>query len=109
GAPSLGSTNAERFVALTIASARKTLYITSAYFVPNRGFRRLLCKAAADGVDVRVLTPGRNTDEIATYYAGRARYAELLRGGVRLYEYAPTMLHAKTFVTDKIWLSVGSI
>ena len=107
--PSLGSTSAERLLALTLTAARKTLFITSAYFVPNRGFRKLLCEAAAAGVDVRVLTPGGNTDQAAAWYAGRAHYEELLRGGVRLYEYAPTMVHAKTIVVDQTWSTVGSI
>lgn len=107
--PSLGSTGAERYLALTLSAAHETLYITSAYFVPSRGFRHLLCKAASAGVDVRVLTPGRNTDQPSAWYAGRVHYEELLSGGVRIYEYTPTMLHAKTIVADSIWVSVGSI
>ncbi len=109
GSPSLGSTTVERYLALTLSAARETLYITSAYFVPSRGFRELLCQAAASGVDVRILTPGHNTDQPSAWYAGRVHYEELLRGGVRIYEYAPTMLHAKTIVADRIWVSVGSI
>lgn len=107
--PSLGSTSAERYLALTLSAARETLYITSAYFVPSGGFRRLLCKAASMGVDVRVLTPGGNTDQPSAWYAGRVHYEELLSGGVRIYEYSPTMLHAKTIVADGIWVSIGSI
>ena len=107
--PSLGSTTAERFLALTISAARKSLFITSAYFVPSKGFRRLLCDAASRGVDVRVLTPGGNTDEPIAWYAGRAHYEELLRGGVRLWEYQPTMVHAKTIVADEVWGSIGSV
>jgi len=42
-------------------------------------------------------------------YAGRARYPELLKGGVRVYEYGPTMMHAKTFVVDGVWSTVGSL
>lgn len=109
GSPSLGSTTAERFFALSLAVARDTLFITSAYFVPNRGIRTLLCRAAATGADVRVLTAGAKTDRPSARYAGRAVYEELLRAGVRIYEYAPTMIHAKTLVVDKLWLSVGSI
>jgi cardiolipin synthase A/B len=109
GSPSLGSTSAERYLALTLSAARETLYITSAYFVPSGGFRAMLCKAAENGVDVRVLTPGRNTDQPSARYAGRVHYEELLRRGVRVYEYAPTMLHAKTIVADRVWASVGSI
>ena len=107
--PSPGSTAAERFMALSIAGARETLYITNAYFVPDDDFRRLLCDAVGRGVDVRVLTPGENTDKKSTWYAARANYEELLGGGVRIYEYRPTMVHAKTLVADRIWCSVGTM
>jgi cardiolipin synthase len=108
-APTLGSTNAERFFALATVSARRTLYITNAYFAPDREFRRMLIEAAGRGVDVRVLTPGGNTDERSVWYAGRAHYEELLEGGVRIYEYAPTMVHAKTIVADGVWGYVGTL
>ncbi|MGH7457790.1 MAG: phospholipase D-like domain-containing protein [Longimicrobiaceae bacterium] len=108
-APTLGSTDAERLFALTIVGARRSLYITSAYFVPDNDFRRFLQDAAGRGVDVRVLTPGVNTDRASTWYAARAHYEELLAGGVRLYEYRPTMMHAKTVVADGVWTMVGSM
>ena len=107
--PSLGSTAAERFFFTAIAAARERCWITSAYFVPNRHFRRLLCQAAARGVDVRVLTPGAHTDRPSTWYAARAHYVELLGGGVRLWEYRPTMVHAKTVVVDGVWGMVGTL
>lgn len=108
GSPSLGSTDIERFYALTIAGARRRLWITNAYFVPDDDFRRLLLEACAAGVDVRVLTPGGNTDKPSTWYAARAHYEELLAGGVRIYEYEPTMVHAKTISVDGAWCAVGS-
>jgi cardiolipin synthase len=107
--PSVGSTEAERFFALSIVGARKTLYITNSYFVPDRDFRRLIGDAARRGVDTRVLTAGDATDIKSTLYAGRARYEQLLSAGVRIYEYRPTMMHAKTFVVDGTWVSVGSM
>jgi cardiolipin synthase len=107
--PTTGSTPAERFMALSITGARKTLYITNSYFVPDDDFRDLLVRAAKRGVDVRVLTAGDKSDVKTTVYAGRARYRELLEGGVRIYEYLPTMMHAKTFVVDGIWSTVGSL
>jgi cardiolipin synthase A/B len=109
GSPSIGSTEAERFFALSIASARRTLYITNSYFVPDGAFRRLIAAAARRGVDTRVLTAGPETDVRSTLYAGRARYEELLRAGVRVYEYQPTMMHAKSIVVDGRWASVGSM
>lgn len=107
--PTIGSTPAERFLALSISGARRTLYISNSYFVPDDDFRELLIRAAKRGVDVRILTAGDETDVKTTLYAGRARYAELLNGGVRVFEYQPTMMHAKTFVVDGIWCTVGSL
>jgi cardiolipin synthase A/B len=107
--PTTGSTPAERFMALSIASAKRTLYITNSYFVPDDDFRRFLKAAVARGVDVRVLTAGDKTDVKTTTYAGRARYEELIKAGVRIYEYVPTMMHAKTMVVDGTWGTIGSL
>jgi cardiolipin synthase len=107
--PSLGSTAAERFFALSITGARKTLYITNAYFAPDRTFVDLLGTAARRGVDVRILTAGPRTDVKIVRLAGRAWYDTLLEAGVRVYEWQPTTLHAKTFVVDGQWLTVGSM
>ena len=108
-APTIGSTAAERFLALSIAAARQTLYITNSYFVPDDDFRRLLRDAAKRGVDVRILTTSDETDVRWTWLAGRAHYEELLAAGVRIYEYQPTMMHAKTIVADGLWSSVGTM
>src|SRR6476646_4249355 len=107
--PTTGSTPAERFLALSIASAHKTLFITNSYFVPDDDFRRLLKRVAKRGVDVRVLTVSTKTDVKTTWYAGRHWYEDLLAGGVRIYEYQPTMIHSKTIVVDGLWSSVGSM
>ena len=107
--PTVGSTDAERFFALSIASSKRKLYITNSYFVPDDDFRRMLTLAAKRGVDVRVLTSGPKTDVKSTYYAGRAIYTELLKSGVRVYEYMPSMLHAKTMVVDGTWGTVGTM
>jgi cardiolipin synthase len=107
--PTTGSTPAERFNALSIASARKTLYVTNSYFVPDDDFRKLLMDARQRGVDVRILTVSKETDVKTTWWAGRSRYEELLKGGVRIYEYVPAMMHSKTFIVDGMWGSVGSM
>ena len=107
--PTIGSTPAERFLALSISGARRTLYISNSYFVPDDDFRDLLIRAAKRGVDVRVLTAGDKSDVKTTLFAGRARYPELIGGGVRVYEYQPTMMHAKTFVADGVWSTIGSL
>jgi cardiolipin synthase len=107
--PSTGSTPAERFLALSIVGARRTLYVTNSYFVPGENFMQLLLSAARRGVDVRVLTVSDKTDVKTTWYAGRTYYEKLLEGGVKIYEYQPTMMHAKTMVVDGIWSYVGSM
>jgi cardiolipin synthase len=107
--PTLGSTAAERFLALSIAGARKTLYITNAYFAPDDSFVTLLLDASRRGVDVRLLLAGPRTDVRLARTAGRARYEKLLAGGVRIYEWQPTSLHAKTFVVDGMWASIGTM
>ncbi|HTK53445.1 MAG TPA: phospholipase D-like domain-containing protein [Gemmatimonadaceae bacterium] len=108
-APTIGSTAAERLLALSIAAARHTLYITNSYFVPDDDFVRLLREAAARGVDVRVLTPGTLNDVKSTWYAGRAQYERLLDGGVRIFWYQPAMIHGKSFVVDGCWASIGTM
>jgi cardiolipin synthase A/B len=107
--PDLGSSTAERLLALTIAATRHTLYIANAYFVPSSDFRGLLIAAARRGVDVRVLAPSENSDIPIVRYAGRGLYPELMDGGVRIYEYQPAMMHAKTLVADGIWSMIGTI
>jgi cardiolipin synthase len=108
-APTMGSTAAERFLALSIAGARKTLYVTNSYFAPGRSFVDLLGAAARRGVDVRILTAGPLTDVQVVRSAGRAWYDTLLASGVRVYEWQPTVLHAKTFVVDGEWVTIGSM
>lgn len=107
--PGLAPTEAERFVTLTLAGVRRTLFIANSYFVPNRETRRLLPAAAGRGVDVRILVPGPVNDVPGTRWAGQHWFRELLEGGVRIWEYQGTMMHAKTMVADGVWGTVGSV
>jgi cardiolipin synthase len=107
--PTIGSTPAERFLALSIAGSRKTLYVSNSYFVPTDDFCNLLITAVKRGVDVRVLTVSSKTDVKTTWYAGRASYEKLLKDGVRIYEYQPSMMHAKTMVVDGLFSAMGSL
>ena len=104
----VGDTNVETLYYLAIAAARAGIDLTSAYFAPRPAFLAALVDAAARGVRVRVLVPGPATDKEVVRHAGRATYGQLLRGGVRVWEYQPTMLHAKTLVVDDVWSVVGS-
>jgi len=107
--PTLGSTPAERYLALSIAGARERFYVTNAYFAPDTNFVGMLTDAAHRGVDVRILVGGPHTDVRAARLAAHSRYDALLSAGVRIFEYLPSTLHAKTFVCDGIWVSVGTM
>jgi cardiolipin synthase A/B len=106
----VGDTEAEALYFLAIASARETLDLTAAYFAPRPAFVDALCDASAErGVRVRLLVPGRHIDKPVVRQAGRHAYDRLLDCGVEVYEYRPTMLHAKTLVIDGVWSTVGSV
>ena len=90
-----------------IAYAERTVYITMAYFVPDEQTIEALRQAAARGVEVVLVLPSY-TDFWAVFHAGRARYAELLQAGVKIYERQSALLHAKTAVIDGVWSTVGS-
>ena len=105
----VGDTNVEALYFLAIACARETLHLTSAYFAPRPAFIEALTDAAGRGVDVRILVPGPHTDKGFVRQAGHSVYEELLEGGVRIYEFCPTMIHAKTLTIDGAWSSVGSV
>jgi cardiolipin synthase len=108
-APTLGSTAAERYLAISIAGAQHKLFITNAYFAPDKNFVGLLVDAARRGVDVQLLVGGPKTDVRVARLAAHGRYDALLAAGVRIYEYEPTTLHAKTFVADGVWSSIGTM
>lgn len=90
-----------------IARARTRIYLTSPYFGPGTMVERALRSAAKTGVDVRLLVPRRGDPPVAGW-ATRAGYAPLLAAGVRIYEYLPRQLHAKTAVIDAGWSIIGS-
>ena len=105
----VGDTNAEALIYLALAAAKRSIELTSAYFVPRPAFTEALVEAAERGVDMRILVPGSHIDKEFVRTAGRASYDQLLDAGVRLFEYRPTMLHAKSLVVDGVWSCVGSV
>jgi cardiolipin synthase A/B len=105
----MGDTNAEALVYLALAAAKRSIELTSAYFVPRPAFTDALVEAVERGVELRILVPGSHIDKEFVRTAGRAAYDELLGAGVEIYEYCPTMLHAKTLTVDGSWSSVGSV
>jgi len=90
-----------------IYRAKKRIWITNSYFLPDRMVVRALRRAARRGVDVRVLLPGVSDVEIVRH-ATRAMWGSLLRSGVRIYEWMPSILHAKSAVIDGRWSTTGT-
>lgn len=90
-----------------IAAARRHIYLTTPYFVPDLLMQQRLMNAARRGVDVRVLVPSRS-DVRLTAWAARAIYAALIEAGVKVHEYLPRMLHAKTVSIDGNWVALGT-
>jgi cardiolipin synthase len=107
--PGVGTRPAERHLALSLAGARRSIFVANSYFVPPEFVRTSLMSAARRGVDVRILVPGPRTDIPIARWAGRGVYEALLEAGVRIWEYQATMMHAKTLVVDGVWVNVGSM
>jgi cardiolipin synthase A/B len=94
--------------ATAFAAAEKRIWITNPYCTPTDDQVDLLVKAVARGVDVRLLLPGVNNDQPLTKSAGRAAYGRMLEGGVKIFEYQPTMIHTKSMVVDGLFCMLGS-
>jgi cardiolipin synthase len=105
----VGDTNVEALYYLAIASAQRSMDLTAAYFVPRPAFTDALAQAAERGVEVRILVPGPHIDKSLVRVAGHAAYERLLDAGARIFEFQPTMLHAKSLVVDGSWSSVGTV
>lgn len=97
----------ERAYLRAIGKARHEIILANPYFLPGRRFRKALLLAAARGVKVKLLLQGRIEFRFV-HYATRAIYDELLAAGIEIYEYQPSILHAKVAVIDKVWATVGS-
>lgn len=93
------------FAAITLAQSR--VYVTTPYFVPDDSVLTALTTAALRGVDVRILVP-RRSDSLIVTAAARSYYDVVLGAGVRVYEYQPTMIHAKTLVVDDFFAAIGT-
>jgi len=91
----------------SITHSKKSIYLTTAYFVPSRRMLQILEDAVLRGVDVKLLLPGKS-DVLAAHYAGRAFFTKLLRAGIEIYNYQGDILHAKTYLFDEIWGIIGS-
>jgi len=103
-----GTTGLFRVDQLVAALARRRLWLTDAYYVGTSAYVQALRAAAQDGVDVRLLVPGRGSDIRIVQAISRAGYRALLEAAVRVFEWNGPMIHAKTAVADGHWARVGS-
>lgn len=91
-----------------INAARSRLWIASPYFLPDPNSRGMLLDARKRGVDVKILTMGKTCDKPFVHYTSRELYHHLLPGGIEIYEYEHSMMHAKAWLVDDQWVSLGS-
>ncbi len=103
-----GSTRARVLFQLLLASAKRSISITTPYFLPDKSLMHELCGAVERGVKVRILVPGRKSDHMVTRSTSRGGYGPLLKAGADVYEYHPSMIHAKVLCVDGLWAVVGS-
>ncbi|MEW6585678.1 MAG: phospholipase D-like domain-containing protein [Nitrospirota bacterium] len=104
---SRGRRRMRKLLYYSITQARKSIFLTTAYFTPSRRMLEVLEEAVSRGVDVKLLLPGKS-DITAAHYAGKASFTRLLNAGVEIYNYRGVILHAKTAVFDGIWSVIGS-
>jgi cardiolipin synthase len=105
--PGRGAREVSAALAAIVGAARRRLWMTVAYFAPRARVCEVLGRAAGRGVDVRLLLPGRS-DVPVVRHAGHGFIATLLSRGVRVFEYQPAVLHAKTLVGDGAVSVIGS-
>ncbi len=106
--PGGGSESVRLMYLLAIACAQKTIRISTAYFVPDELSIDFLVEAKQRGVEIDIIVPGEHIDADVVRRASRARWGRLLKAGVRIGEYQPTMYHVKLLVVDDLLVSIGS-
>ncbi len=104
-----GATRARMLFQVLLASATKTIHITTPYFLPDRSVIDELVRAVRErNVEVVVLVPGKRSDHMLTRSSSRHAYGKLLKAGASIHEYETSMIHAKILLIDSIWGVVGS-
>jgi cardiolipin synthase len=93
---------------LLMEGADHHVRISTPYFLPDRALRRTFINLASRGVAVDVVVPGRHTDQRWVRLASRRMWGQLLRAGVRIHEYRPSMTHTKVLIVDEIWAVLGT-
>jgi cardiolipin synthase len=104
-----GSTRARILYQTMLASAQKTIHITTPYFLPDRSARKEMVRAIRErNVEMKILVPGKHSDHLLTRRSSRRLFGDLLEAGAKIYEYEKAMIHAKTMMIDDLWSVVGS-
>lgn len=93
---------------MLIEAARREVLINTPYFLPDRSLRACFVAAATRGVAIRIVVPGARTDQRWVRLASRRGYKALLGAGIRIFEYQPSMMHAKMLIVDDDWAVVGT-
>jgi cardiolipin synthase len=106
-APAAGDFSIYTQLLLALSAARRSIYITNPYFLPDGRMRAELLRAVSRGVRVVVLVPGQ-IDHNLVRQASRRQFGDLLQARIEIYEYMPALLHAKTMVVDGVWATIGS-
>jgi len=106
--PTGGSESMHLMYLMAITAARTSINMSASYFVPDELTIRALIAAAKRGVKVRIITPGKEIDSDVVRLASRERWGDLLKAGIEIAEYQPTMYHVKALIVDSLMVSVGS-
>ncbi|MEU7065594.1 phospholipase D-like domain-containing protein [Streptomyces sp. NPDC046161] len=108
GSASFGWQDMQTLIRVVLESAEERVRLATAYFAPDGYFVDLLCATARRGVEVQILLPGPHTDKRVCRLAGQRHYEALTASGVRIFEYQPTMMHAKIITMDGVVSLIGS-
>lgn len=108
GSASIGWQDMQTLIRVMLESAEERFRLATAYFSPDAYFVELLCAAARRGVRVEILLPGPHTDKRVCQLAGQHHYEDLIACGVKIYQYQPTMMHAKVITVDGVAALIGS-
>ncbi|MCB1678494.1 MAG: hypothetical protein KDI16_07405 [Halioglobus sp.] len=106
--PRSGAERVYRVFRYAIEHARNRVQLVTAYFVPDREMIGIMLAALRRGVEFEVMVPGKHIDADVVRYSSRSSWGALLRAGVQIHVYDPTMLHAKVMVVDDDWVLIGS-
>ena len=106
--PKGGTESMHLMYMMAFTAARESIYLSSAYFVPDERTRDTLLEAMKRGVKLKIIMPGVHTDADVVRSASRGMWGELLQAGAEMYEYQPTMYHCKVMIVDGLLTSVGS-